>query len=443
MRTFNAQVFGAQGEERQLTLQGLTLEAIRTYLHEQGFTIKKLQEEEKVSLWDTLKNIEVGQRLKPQNRIRILRTLGQMINRGYSLENVLDFLISDEKEKDVMKFLQTLQRKSQKGYKDFHELFLEVKDYLDEEFFSILIAGQKTGTVGQNMIDYSLGKEKMLQQKSALMKTLSGKFVILGVVLIAFLVIVLFVVPQFQKLFGEKLELPLGMKIMVGLSNLLQHYSFLFFGGTAIVLFSVGLLYNFHPKVKFFLQHCVLKIPVLGELLRMIATRDFLYMIGNLISKGVSLMEAIRIIIEQTSNLCFRSVYTAIEKNLEKGRKLEQILKPVDPVLQASGHFVPVPSGYLMDSVAQAMTLGAKGGNLGDMLLEAYMTYDFQLQNRMSTAIKVIGAAISIFTYLVILFMIGSLATTLFKVMQDPTKLISGFDFLFSGPLHPILWVYM
>jgi type II secretory pathway component PulF len=77
--------------------------------------------------------------------------------------------------------------------------------------------------------------------------------------------------------------------------------------------------------------------------------------------------------------------------------------------------------------VAQAMTLGSKGGNLGEMLNEAYLTYDFQLQNRIGFGIKIIGGGISLFTYLLIVFMIGSLALTLFKVMEDPTAIASVF----------------
>ena len=138
-------------------------------------------------------------------------------------------------------------------------------------------------------------------------------------------------------------------------------------------------------------------------------------------------MQSIRIVIEQTSNLCFKSVYEALEKNLEKGRKLDQVLKPLDPQLLATGLFVEVPQGYLLDSVAQAMTLGSKGGNLGEMLNEAYLTYDFQLQNRIGFGIKIIGGGISLFTYLLIIFMIGSLALTLFKVMEDPTAIASVF----------------
>lgn len=146
-------------------------------------------------------------------------------------------------------------------------------------------------------------------------------------------------------------------------------------------------------------------------------------------------MEAMRILIEQTGNLCFRLVYERLERNLEKGRKLEQVLKPLDPQLIASGLYVEVPQGYLLDSVAQAMTLGSKGGNLGEMLNEAYMTYDFQLQSRMSLAIKIIGGLVSVFTYLVIMFMIGSLAQTLFKVMEDPSAIAvlqSPYSFIIS-----------
>jgi type II secretory pathway component PulF len=425
MRNFVATIFNPQGDEQFVRLKGSTLEEVRQHLRAQGYTIKKLEEEEVRGLWKKLQEIEVGQKIKPENRIRLLRSLGQMIGRGYVLENVLDFLLADEKEKDAVKLLKLLQNKAQKGYKDYVELFKEANDYFDQEFFSILIAGQKTGTVGRNILDYADGKAKLLEQKGLLVKTLAPKFIVLGVVTMAFIVIVLFVVPQFTKLFGEKLELPIGMQIMVFLSDTLRNYAIIVFGGFTLLFSSLLGAYKFHLGFRFFCQDLIFKIPVFGSLLRMMYTRDFLYMMGNLISKGVSLMVAVRIIIEQTTNLCFKKVYESVEKNLEKGRKLEQVLKPLDPQLIASGLFVEVPSGYLLDSVAQAMTLGSKGGNLGEMLNEAYVTYDFQLQARMSLAIKIIGGVISIFTYLVILFMIGSLAQTLFKVMEDPSAIAS------------------
>lgn len=418
MRLFIATVFSPAGEESLIKLKSETEESIRNYLRQQGFTIKKIQEEESLSLWNRLQGIELGVRIKPENRIRLLRTLGKMINRGYQLEQVFDFLLADEKEKELIRLLRILQRKTLKGYRDFVELFREAEEYFDEEFFSILIAGQKTGCVGQNLIDYAEGKDKMLQQKGALMRVLSGKFVMLAVVLVAFVVIVTFVVPQFMKLFGEKLILPAAMQIMVWVSYVFSNYGFLaLVVSTGILLLILG-FYKFQISFRFFIQDILLKTPVLGELLRMIHTRDFLYMMGNLVSKGVPLMQSIRIVIEQTGNLCFRSVYEALEKNLEKGRRLESL-------------FREVPQGYLMDSVAQAITLGAKGGNLGEMLNEAYLTYDIQLQNRMGAGIKIIGGAVSIFTYLLIIFMIGSLALTLFKVMEDPGMIaFSGHFFL-------------
>jgi len=178
MRNFDACVFTPSGDELLLQLQGQTLERIRTHLHQQGYTIKKIVEKEQRGLWKKLQTIEIGRPIKDQHRIRILRALGQMIQRGYILENIIDFLLADEREKDVITLLQTLQRKSQKGYKDFVELFREAERYFDQEFFSILLAGQKTGTIGKNMIDYAEGKAKMLEQKGALVKTLSGKFLV-------------------------------------------------------------------------------------------------------------------------------------------------------------------------------------------------------------------------------------------------------------------------
>ncbi len=424
MKTFIAQVFTGAGVSQRLELQAQDLDQVYQFIHEKGYTLQTVLEKETNTLWKSLKNIEIGQSIKSHNRIRLLKTLGQMIGRGYALEKVIEFLLADEREKDVKKVLEALHVQTQKGYKDYEELFRVVEKCFDEEFFSIIVAGQKTGTVGENMVDYALGKAQMLEQKKELVKTLSGKFVLLAIVFLAFLVIVLFVVPQFQDLFGDQLELPLGMQVMMFLSSFFRNHSFLILLGLGTFITALSCLYILHQQARFWIQHGLLRSPVLGYLLRMMQTRNFLYMMGNLLSKGVSLMEAMRILIGQSSNLCFRSVYIAIQQNLERGRKLEDILRPLSREQQDIAHFDIVPSGYLLDSVAQALSLGSKGGNLGEMLTEAYQSYDIQLQNRMSLVIKIIGMGISLITYLVIVFMIGSLAMTLFQVMEDPTAFV-------------------
>ena len=411
MRTFSATVFDAAGIEHVLRLQSDTEERIRGFLHEQGYTIQALVEQHRQHWWSKLQGIEVGRKIKPQDRIRFLKTLGKMMNRGYQLERVLDFLLADERQKEVLKLLRLLRERSQRGYRDYSELFSVVSDYFDEEFFSLLIAGQKTGTVGQNLIDYAEGKEKMLAQKQHLMKTLSSKMVLLGVVSVAFLVIVVFVVPQFQGLFGEKLALPLGMKVMVIFSDVLAHYGLLVVMGSVFLILGLLGLFRFHEGARRLMEKSLYSLPLLGETLRMMETRNFLYLLGSLLSKGVSLMEAIRIVIDQTQSLGFHSVYEAIELELKKGKKLDQIVPG------------QVPQGYLLESVGQALNLGSRGGNLGEMLLEAYVTYDVVLQGRLSQGIKVIGVVISLVSYVVIIFMIGSLAMTLLRIMEDPTAI--------------------
>lgn len=394
----------------QLRLSAERIEHVRAYLSDQRFHIKSLTEEIKLSYWERLKKIELGGSIKAGSKIQLLKNLGQMINRGYSLERVIEFLLVDERDKAVIRLLKKLQKKANRGYRDYEELFRELEQYFDEEFFSVLIAGQKTGTVGQNLIDYAVSKEKLLLQKKTLINLLGAKFFVLGIVLVAFVVIVSFVVPQFMDLFGEKLDLPWGMKIMVAISDLFRNHGVMILGG---VIFLSGMsvsFYKLNREFRFFAQKIMLKLPILGGLFRMIETRNFLYMMGNLISKGVSILESIRILIEQTSNLCFQSVYMAIEAGLKKGKKLDQIL----------GVGEDVPKGYLLESVAQAMTLGAQGGNLAELLNEGYQTYDLQLQSRMDMGIKLIGVFVSLITYAVIIFMIASLALTLFMVMEDP-----------------------
>lgn len=128
MRVFEAAIFDKSGKEFLLRLKGVTLDSVQSYLHRQGFTIQRIVEVRMTSFWAKLKDIEFGQRLKPRNRVRVLKTLGQMIGRGYALERVIDFLLADERQKDVIHLLTLLQKKALEGYKDFSELFRVVEE---------------------------------------------------------------------------------------------------------------------------------------------------------------------------------------------------------------------------------------------------------------------------------------------------------------------------
>src|SRR3989304_5448975 len=103
------------------------------------------------------------------------------------------------------------------------------------------------------------------------------------------------VVPVFPQLFlGLGADLPLPTRIVIGLSNFVQNWIILIIVG-AIALFFGARFYYQTPGGKYFFDSLMLKIPLIGILLRKIATARFTRTLGTLIASGVPILEGLSI----------------------------------------------------------------------------------------------------------------------------------------------------
>jgi type IV pilus assembly protein PilC len=255
------------------------------------------------------------------------RQFSVMIDAGLPLVQCLEILASQQENKFFQKVL-TNTRSQVEGGATLSAAMRSSPKVFDALYVNMVEAGETGGildTILQRLSSY-IEKNVKLQRavKSALVYPV-------GVLTVAGGVITLLlwkVVPIFATLFaGLGVDLPLPTKIVIALSNFIGSiFGFLILVAFGGAIFGLKVWYG-TPQGRFVLDTIVLKLPVLGILMRKIAVARFTRTLGTLISSGVPILEGLDITARTAGNAVVERALQQVRKSLEEGKSLTEPLK--------------------------------------------------------------------------------------------------------------------
>src|SRR5262252_35520 len=236
-----------------------------------------------------------GSGVKPRELAIFTRQFSVMIDAGLPLVQCLEILASQQENKTFQKVL-TATRSQVEGGATLSTAMRSSPKVFDALYTNMVEAGETGGildTILQRLSAY-IEKNVKLQRavKSALVYPV-------GVLTVAGGVITLLlwkVVPIFATLFaGLGVDLPLPTRIVIALSHFVGSiFGFLIFVGLIAGIFGLKVWYG-TPQGRMVMDTIVLKLPVMGVLMRKIAVARFTRTLGTLISSGVPILEGLDI----------------------------------------------------------------------------------------------------------------------------------------------------
>jgi type IV pilus assembly protein PilC len=255
------------------------------------------------------------------------RQFSVMIDAGLPLVQCLEILASQQENKTFQKVL-TNTRASVEGGSTLSAAMKQSPKVFDPLYTNMVEAGETGGildTILQRLSGYI---EKNVKLKRAVKSALVYP---VGVLTIAGLVIILLlwkVVPIFATLFaGLGVSLPLPTRIVIGMSNLIgSWFGLIFLAGFVAIIFVLRAWYG-TPGGKLAMDAIILKLPVLGILMRKIAVARFTRTLGTLISSGVPILEGLDITAKTAGNAVVEQALNKVRKSLEEGKSLTEPLK--------------------------------------------------------------------------------------------------------------------
>ena len=330
------------------------------------------------------------------------RQFSVMIDAGLPLVQCLEILAGQQENKTFQKVL-TNTREMVEGGATLSAAMKTSPKVFDALYTNMVEAGETGGildTILQRLSAY-IEKNVKLQRavKSALVYPVGVLTVAAGVITL----LLWKVVPIFATLFaGLGVELPLPTRIVIALSNFVGSYF-----GLMILIAIVGSGFALKawygtPQGRFALDSMILKMPVLGILMRKIAVARFTRTLGTLISSGVPILEGLDITAKTAGNAVVERALTKVRKALEEGKSLTEPLKE---------------SEVFPGMVTQMIGVGEQTGAMDAMLQKIADFYEEEVDAAVKDLLTALEPIMIVFLGLVVGGVVISMYLPLFTVI--------------------------
>jgi type IV pilus assembly protein PilC len=330
------------------------------------------------------------------------RQFSVMIDAGLPLVQCLEILGSQQENKFFQKVLINT-RAMVEGGATLSTAMRSSPKVFDALYVNMVEAGETGGILDIILQRLSTYIEKNVKLQRAVKSALIYP---VGVLTIAGLVIFLLlwkVVPIFATLFaGLGVTLPLPTKIVIGMSNFVGSYF-----GLLIIVFLGGGIFGLKtwygtPTGKYVLDSIVLKLPVLGILMRKIAVARFTRTLGTLIASGVPILEGLDITAKTSGNAVVERALQKVRKALEEGKSLTEPLKE---------------SNVFPGMVTQMIAVGEQTGAMDAMLQKIADFYEEEVDSAVKDLLTAMEPVMIVFLGVVVGGVVISMYLPLFTLI--------------------------
>src|SRR5467141_592034 len=370
---------------------------LQNILRRQQITATKMSEKGKEFNLPTF-----GAKVTAKELAVFTRQFSVVIDAGLPLVQCLEILAGQQENKLFQKVL-TGTRSAVEGGATLSAAMRQFPKVFDALYVNMVEAGETGGildTILQRLSQY-IEKNVKLQRavKSALVYPVGVLSVAGGVITL----LLWKVVPIFATLFaGLGVDLPLPTKIVIALSNFIGSIFGLLilvaFGGA---LFGLKVWYG-TPQGRFVLDTIVLKLPVLGILMRKIAVARFTRTLGTLISSGVPILEGLDITARTAGNAVVERALQKVRKSLEEGKSLTEPLKE---------------SEVFPGMVTQMIAVGEQTGAMDAMLQKIADFYEEEVDAAVKDLLTALEPVMIVFLGLVVGGVVISMYLPLFSLI--------------------------
>src|SRR6202451_638160 len=255
------------------------------------------------------------------------RQFSVMIDAGLPLVQCLEILAGQQENKTFQKILNGV-RASVEGGATLSASMKQYEKVFDPLYYKLFEAGETGGILDTILQRLSSYIEKNVKLKRAVQSAMIYPAAVMGIAGGVIILLLWKVVPIFTELFnGLGVDLPLPTRIVIMLSQFVGSIY-----GLIIAAFAVGGFFALKfwygtPPGRMAMDTIVLKVPLVGSLLRKIAVARFTRTLGTLISSGVPILEGLDITARTSGNAVIERAITQTRKAVEAGRSLVDPLK--------------------------------------------------------------------------------------------------------------------
>jgi type IV pilus assembly protein PilC len=347
---------------------------------------------------------KIGTGVSTRDLAIFTRQFATMINAGLPLVQCLDILSKQTEKENFRKIIGQTMRDVEAGTTLAEALAKkENNGVFDELFVNMVEAGEAGGILDEILQRLATFSEKAEALKRKIQGAMVYPAVVMTVAVLATAFMLIFIIPTFARMFtGFGADLPLPTKIVMGLSSFLRAFWWAIIGSLVGLVFMLKRYYD-TERGRVHLDTLLLKVPVLGDVLRKGAVARFTRTLGTLISSGVPILTGLEITARTAGNRVIQDAIMAARASIREG---ETISAP----LRQSNVFPPM--------VVQMISVGEETGALDDMLTRIADFYDDEVDTAVDALTSLIEPIMIVFMGGIVGGMVIAMYLPMFKLIN-------------------------
>jgi len=274
---------------------------------------------------------------------------------------------------------------------------------------NVIRAGETSGTLIQNLnyLADELKKKEMLRKKimGALLYPIIVTIATFGVT--GFLTVYIFpkIMPIFQSL---NAKLPLSTRLIMRFTDIIRNDGLYLFLGLVILVVAIVLLIKKVPKVRFFYDGMLLKIPIFGSIVQNYNLTNTMRTLGLLLKSGVSLTEALLITADTTDNVRYKDAFNNISSIVMRGKTMSENIGKYPSLFPSM--------------LSHMISIGEKSGNLSTTFTYLSEYYEHEFEDQTKNLSSTIEPILMIIMGIMVGFVAISVITPIYEITNSIHK---------------------
>ncbi len=331
------------------------------------------------------------------------RQMATMMKAGVPLLQAFDIVGKGSSNGAVSKLMNDIRSDVETG-SALHQAFRKYPQHFDQLFCNLVEAGEQAGILDTLLDRLASYREKILAIKGKIKSAMFYPIAVILVALIITAVILIFVIPEFKKVFTSfGADLPGPTLFVIAISDFVVAWWYIIFGAVALGILAFVTIWKRSIKLQIAVDRFLLQIPVIGEILRKATIARWARTLSTMFAAGVPLVEALDSVGGASGNHIYRLATRQIQSEVSTGTSLTVAMQN---------------SNVFPTMVVQMVSIGEESGQLDSMLSKVADFYEQEVDDAVDGLSSLIEPVIMVVLGTLIGGLIIAMYLPIFKIAQ-------------------------
>jgi len=395
---FNYQARTKKGEIQAGVVEASSKEAAILLLQKYGLYITYLERTE-VPFY--AREVEIFKRVSRRDIVLFSRQLSIMFASKVSLVEALSTIASQTKNLEFREIILDLSQEVEGG-NAFSKALSRHPQIFSSFYISMVKSGEESGKLSESLAYLADHLEMEYYLISRIRGAMIYPSLVIMVTIVVLFLMMFFVIPQLTKVLQESsLPLPIVTRLVIGLSLFLRKWGFFFIGLLAVLIIFV-LRYIATSSGKENLDKILLRLPIIGETLKMVYLSRFAENLSTLISGGLPIAQALQTTGEIVGNTVYQKIIFMTRDEVRRGEPISSVLRRYPEA------FPPV--------FCQMTLVGEKTGTLEKTLLNIVYFYQKEVDRSIDNLLSILEPVLIIFLGVIVAGLMAAVLLPLYRI---------------------------